>query len=234
MVSKTIVGVILPRVRIPHSPQMIYTINDINTIIILNGTISDNDIASLRHINCVMIAADGAANTLIANNIVPHFIVGDMDSVNKDIITFHCQLSQFINIKNQEQYDFEKCLDFCIKNGFNNIMVYGMNGGLLDHTLNNWSIFIKYSDKLNLFSYVLGQIGVLIRNDIVIDAIEDSIISIIPSPTATLTSKGLEWNLNNTRLELGSKEGARNKSISKKVEIQLHSGKYMLFYTIKL
>ena len=223
MVSKTIVGFILPRVRIPHSPLMLE--KKFDSIVILNGTISDDDIALMNFFDCIKIAADGAANILIKNKIFPNYIVGDLDSFDfADLPN-----TQIINIANQEQYDFEKCLDVLISNNLKKILIFGINGGCLDHTLNNWSIFIKYSSRLKLFCYTCGQVGTLITDDISFITEIDNTISIIPFPSATLTTKGLKWNLDNDKLEFGKSEGARNRSINKNITIKLHSGKYMLF-----
>ena len=196
-----------------------------NCAVILNGTITNEDIAFIKRCNNIIIAADGAANILIYNDIIPNYIVGDLDSFNSDIP----KQSQIINIHNQSLYDFEKCLNVAISNNLNRVLVFGINGGRYDHTLNNWSIFIKYTFDLDLFCYTSGEIGTLITKDISFNTELNGIISIIPTPTATLTANGLKWNLNNTILEFGKSEGARNIAISNKITIKLHSGKYMLF-----
>jgi thiamine pyrophosphokinase len=203
--------------------------------IILNGEITDEDISLLRDANdaniidvnaIIKIAADGAANVLLKNDIVLNYIVGDLDSFNSNENILN---SKLVIIPNQEQYDFEKCLEFAINRNLMNIIVFGMNGGQLDHTLNNWSIFVKYSVRANLFCYTHKQIGTIITRDISFNANIDDIISIIPIPIAVLTTEGLMWDLNNTKLEFGKTEGARNKAISKEIKIELHSGKYILF-----
>ena len=200
--------------------------SDLDSIIILNGDILEDDILLLNYFKGIKIAADGSANTLIKNNIIPNYIIGDLDSFN---IEYLPPMTQLINILDQSQYDFEKCLEFAISNNCRRILLIGMNGGALDHTLNNWSIFIKYSADVELFSYACGQIGTLITNDITFGAEVGEIISIIPFPNAILTTDGLKWNLTNTTLEFGKFEGARNEAINKKVTIKLHLGKYMLF-----
>jgi len=201
----------------------------LDCIIILNGDVAEYDISLLSCFNGIKIAADGSANTLIANNVIPDYIIGDLDSFNAECLPVE---SKIINILDQSQYDFEKCLEFAVSNNWHRILLIGMNGGALDHTLNNWSIFIKYASNLQLFSYACGQIGTLITSDITFDSEVDDIISIIPFPSATLTTDGLKWKLTNTKLEFGKSEGARNKTTSEKVTIKLHSGKYILFITI--
>ena len=203
---------------------------NIGCAVILNGTMAKNDVSFLKNFDAIKIAADGAANILIKNKIIPNYVVGDLDSFNFKL----AQTTNLINVPNQNQYDFEKCLEFSIENTLNNVLVFGINGGLFDHTLNNWSIFVKYSSQINLFCYNEGQIGTLITEDTSFNSEIGDIISIIPTPTATLTTEGLKWNLDNTTLEIGKTEGARNKAINKNISIKLHFGKYMLFKSVSI
>ena len=203
----------------------------LDCIIVLNGDISENDISLLSCFKGIKIAADGSANTLIKNSIIPNYIIGDLDSFNVEHLP---SMTQLISILDQSKYDFEKCLDFAVSNNWKRILLIGMNGGALDHTLNNWSIFIKYAVDIKLFSYACEQIGILITDDITFDTKLGEIISIIPFPAATITTDGLKWDLTNTTLEFGTSEGARNKTIKTNVTIKLHSGKYILFKTLKI
>ena len=116
-------------------------------IIYLNGDISQTDINFLisnnEHISSnfiSVIATDGIYNKLKNFDLNINFIIGDMDSVDKKNIEH--LLPNNTNIKivkklNQNKFDFEKALDFAIKNNFHNILIFGINGGEYEHSLNN-------------------------------------------------------------------------------------------------
>jgi thiamine pyrophosphokinase len=59
-------------------------------------------------------------------------------------------------------------------------------------------------------------------------------ISLIPQPIAFLKTKNLQWELNNEALELGVREGARNRAISDEIEIKIISGEILLFVNARL
>jgi thiamine pyrophosphokinase len=48
-----------------------------------------------------------------------------------------------------------------------------------------------------------------------------------------LSSENLKWELNNTELEFGKNEGARNQSTKEFVKIFVHSGIFLLFLDSK-
>jgi thiamine pyrophosphokinase len=197
-------------------------------VVCLNGTLPSN--ATFQRLNELpIIAADGAASKLIECGIMPAAIVGDMDSIadiSSDIT--------FIHKPEQNTYDFEKCLQYAKEQGYKHALIVGINGGEYEHSLNNWSIFVKWSRQLQITCYTDGRCGIWVSQNISIDTNIGEVISIIPSPIATLSSKGLRWELQNTTLSLGNVEGARNEAITEQVDIHLHSGSFCLFRSLQL
>lgn len=159
-----------------------------------------------------IIAADGAALKLYNENIIPDYIIGDLDSIsqlkNKDLV----EKSKVIHIPEQESNDFEKILKWCIESHKNNILITGIHGGELDHTINNLSVMMRYSEFLNLCIYDNNRYGILIKESIQLKTFSNEIISIIPFFEAVISTKNFVWELNNYKLVFGENEGARNKS----------------------
>ena len=104
-----------------------------------------------------------------------------------------------------------------------------MQGGELEHTLNNWSVLKRYSNQLNLIVLHNDRYAFVVKQNIEIILKKNETISIIPQTTCTLKTRGLVWNLNNETLELGKREGARNSVKSQSVAIELIEGEYLLF-----
>ncbi len=198
-----------------------------DAIVCLNGTLPKQDEFFLVH-SVPVIAADGAANGLYNIGIIPDFIVGDLDSIS-DRLEFWQSLSTDITfIDDQNSTDFEKSLDFALEHGWANVLVVGIQGGDLDHTLHNWSIVIRYGRRMNLCIFDTGKISIPVYEAVEFEAQIGDIVSLIPQPKAELTTRGLQWDLNGEVLELGVREGARNRVVTKHVEIGLSEGAILL------
>ena len=205
-------------------------------IICLNGEIPSKEV--FHKIKDIPIfAADGAALKLLANEIEPTKIIGDLDSfcenANLDKITSNIE-EKIIKIDDQNTNDFEKILLYILANKYRNCLVLGINGGEYEHSLNNWSVLTKYSQKINLCIYTSGRYGFCVTKDVSIELKKNETVSLIPCSSAIISSKNLNWELDNYLLEIGNKEGARNFASSKKIELILHQGKYYLFVDERL
>lgn len=80
----------------------------------------------------VVIAADGAANALLAQGIRPDFVVGDMDSIQLDQLDLHDPLV-LVEAGDQETTDCDKLLDFAFGNGADAMTIVGIEGDRFDH-----------------------------------------------------------------------------------------------------
>ncbi len=177
-----------------------------------------------------LIAADGAARYVFANGLMPDLIIGDFDSFDINSVPDDFDIARLRADYNQDTNDFEKILDFCLNNQLNDILIFGLHGGELEHTLNNISVFKKYSNKLQLTIYDKSRYGIYLDDFIKLHTKKDEIISLIPLPAVRLSTKNLRWELNDEILELGIREGARNQAITDFIEINVLSGSVLLFF----
>ncbi|MDR2158233.1 MAG: thiamine diphosphokinase, partial [Holosporaceae bacterium] len=106
------------------------------SILCLNGDLICDLIGD---INLPIVAADGAANTLIQNGIEPDIIIGDLDSVDDNTLLCRTHLK----IDSQVHTDFEKALNFIEEKSISPAIVMGVDGGYIDHVLGNISIFSR-------------------------------------------------------------------------------------------
>ncbi|MFY8001871.1 MAG: thiamine diphosphokinase [Candidatus Kapaibacteriota bacterium] len=205
-----------------------------DVIICLNGVLPESHIFhQLRPIPIA--AADGAAIKLREKGILPQYIIGDLDSLAHELSEWRQHKQIHIHeVSDQNQTDFEKTLDFIIEQHCDSALILGMHGGEFDHTLNNWSILIRYGRRKNLAVYEAGKMALPIYESVQLTVRQGDMISLIPQPSAILTTQGLEWNLYNEELALGSREGARNQAVSETVTIYLHSGSLLLFLKTEL
>lgn len=218
---------------------MVLKQNNFDCIIVLNSefNIFSEILVPINKIfevnkDIIIIAADGAYNKLFDLNIIPNYVIGDLDSIESNyLITneLHNFNTEFIKLEEQETNDFEKCLNFIFDNNFRNVLVIGLDGGLLEHTLNNWSVFTKFASKLNLIAYSSERYAFTISNEININLKENEIVSLIPINKCKLTTKNLKWELNSEYLEIGFREGARNVTLSKEISIKIEEGSLLFF-----
>lgn len=205
-----------------------HTSTPFDAVICLNGTIPTVEVFE-KVMDRPLIAADGAAEALYHLGIIPEFVVGDFDSLSPDIISLLRESSELIVEVDQETNDFEKALLFARTMLWNRILIVGIHGGDLEHTLNNWSVMMRFGRIMNLVALDRERSGIPMYDSFTYAAGHDELLSLIPQPHAQVSTKGLQWNLTNEALELGTREGARNRATSESVEVHIHSGALFFF-----
>ncbi|HRK04366.1 MAG TPA: thiamine diphosphokinase [Chlorobiota bacterium] len=175
-----------------------------------------------------IIAADGALNALVDIGVVAEFLVGDLDSLRPDI---DLGLTHVIHDANQESNDFEKALQFAATSHYEELLVVGLHGGDLEHTLNNWSVLMRYGAQGKTVALDGDRLAIPVHSSVQFTTSPGELLSIIPQPSIRLTTRGLQWNLENEVLSLGIREGARNRAIDNEVVIEVHEGSFLLFCT---
>lgn len=198
--------------------------------ICLNGEIPSKEIFE-QIAGIPLIAADGAYNALNKLDIHPVAIVGDMDSV--DCVHDDNQ-TKFVKIDSQETNDFEKCIQYIVGKEYKNILIIGFTGGLLEHTMNNTSVLMKYTSDFDFTIYHQGRYSFLVEHSSQFQVKPEELVSLIPYPIVKLTTKNLKWELDKEYLELGTREGARNIAISDSFSIVIYSGKCFVFIDSRL
>jgi thiamine pyrophosphokinase len=86
-----------------------------------------------------IIGADGGAAQALAWGLVPHLVIGDMDSLPGEArAALEAQGSQFVvHPRAKDETDLELALTYATQQGAREIVVLGALGGRLDHTLAN-------------------------------------------------------------------------------------------------
>lgn len=183
-----------------------------------------------KFIDKPLIAADGAGKVLLEHGIMPDYVVGDGDSFGECEPAKNFPSERFVKDPDQETNDFEKCLIFSFHKCWNRLLIIGFSGGLLEHTLNNWSVLKKYSATLQLAVYEHGRISyVLQKGKYEFHAKAGELISLIPQPSAVVTTHNLSYPLKNERLELGYREGARNVFAADYATVEIVEGEVLAF-----
>jgi thiamine pyrophosphokinase len=201
-----------------------------DAIIILNSGF--NEFKKVNNLKIPIFAADGAAVNLLRNGIIPDYVIGDLDSFNPNLFDF--PLERLIANKNQDINDFEKCLNFALDSGLNDILILGVHGGDFEHSLNNWSIISRYSKKMNLVAYENERYAFCCKESFVLPTEVNELISMMPLKKSKINTNGLKWNLQNEIIELGVKESLHNIAIGEQIQVDIEFGELFVFCNSRL
>ena len=170
-------------------------------------------------------ATDGAYQFLKNNDIVPHFISGDFDSLARipDEI-------EVVKTPNQEFTDFDKILHLLAQKGYHKIDVFGASGQEQDHFLGNLHTALQWRNQLELTFFDNYGHYFLAKKQTKLEGCLNDTISLIPFPKAkNISTKGLQYPLKNEDLTIKKRIGTRNKAISNQVSITFKSGALFIF-----
>lgn len=89
-----------------------------------------------------VIACDGAVEKLVAMDIVPAAIAGDMDSIPPDLREKYAD--RIHTDEDQETNDLTKAIHYAHRTGQTEVLILGATGLREDHTLGNISLLMDY------------------------------------------------------------------------------------------
>lgn len=197
--------------------------------LVVNGTFpKDSNIVDKIRSSEVIIATDGAANSLLKNNITPHYVVGDLDSIDSDTQN---SVEHTINTPDQSKTDLEKALEWCTDNNYLSLSIFGISGKSEDHFLGNFFTINEFVDKIQCviytdYSIITPCIG---KNEF--DSFSGQTVSLITLQNHSIVSStNLEYPLDSYKLVPSSK-AIRNKSLGTSFIIEC-SEPLMVFQSI--
>lgn len=113
------------------------------TVILANGLFpSSKRCLDLLENATRIICCDGAADKLTGYGITPEVIIGDLDSLSRELKTKFASI--LIQDREQESNDLTKAVRYCQSRGYDSITVLGATGLREDHTLGNISLMLEY------------------------------------------------------------------------------------------
>lgn len=196
-------------------------------IILANGKPPQKKVITYLHKKgySKLICADGGANHAFKMNLVPDYIIGDLDSVSLATLKFFQSKSKVIKISRQNDTDVEKSIKLAIRNNLDEAILLGVTGDRLDHTFCNLGIVLKFFNRMSCL--------IIAENSILFPLSGSNKIKSIPGETISLygfnrrtkiTTKGLKYPLNRTSLAFGERESTSNVSNSEMLEIKVSGG----------
>lgn len=202
-------------------------------VIVSNGNISDyNYYKEIIKAADYVICADGGASHLINMKIVPHVIIGDLDSIkNYEKEFFLKKKVEFYKFPpNKDATDTELAVDFALSHRPTEIILLGAIGSRMDHSIANASLLKKILDagvKGKLIDEK-NEIHILNKElkEIVIKGHKGEFLSLIPmwDRVKGITLEGLKYPLNNAEIPFGSSLGISNEFIGNEAKVTIKEG----------
>lgn len=155
----------------------------------------------------VLVAADGAADRLVALGYQPDAVIGDMDSIS-DLGTWKARGIDLVHLSEQDTTDFEKCLYSIAAPWF---AAVGFTGRRMDHTLAVFHAMLRHPNKQVVLLSEEDTIALVPAAGLEIFVKPGDRVSFFPLvPVTGVRSAGLKWPIEGIEMEAGCQIGTSN------------------------
>ena len=174
-----------------------------------------------------IICCDGAVNNLETNEIVPDFIMGDMDSISPDLKDKYSDI--IISMSDQAENDLRKAINWAEENNVTKAAILGAFGKRDDHSLANIFTLLQHPSKLDLAIYTdYGKFSV-VKGEQKFDSFKGQQVSLFSADqNIKITSTHLKYNLNKKSLS-NLYCGSLNESLNEVFTISISPGKILVY-----
>ena len=203
-----------------------------NTLIITGGEIDRNFLKKHLQTNKydIIIAVDRGTEEFAHLEIEPNYIVGDFDSIDKNVLAKYEKSNIEIKrlIPEKDLTDTQSALELAIELQSTEITIVGAIGTRMDHTIANVHILKQALDK-NIHARIINENNeILLINKPIKIKKDDTYkyISLIPLTTEVtgVTLKGMKYLLKDYTMTIGNSLGISNEQIEQIAEINLQKG----------
>lgn len=178
-----------------------------------------------------IIASDKGLEMLDKCGIKPNCIIGDFDSINKNILDKYVNDNQIEIVELNPEKDFtdtHMAIKHAIKNKATEITIVGATGTRIDHMIANIHVLKEAMEK-EIICKILNEnneIRLINKNTIIENDPKYKYVSLIPLTTTVegITLKGFKYSLADAQLKIGQSIGVSNEQIAPKAEIILKKG----------
>jgi thiamine pyrophosphokinase len=199
-------------------------------VIIANGNAPDSKLArqQVDHAD-LLLAADGGARHALALDLVPHFVIGDLDSLDdNDQERLRAGGTQFlVHPRAKDETDLELALLYAAEHGADPIVVIGALGGRLDQTLANVLLLtmpVLIGRDVRLIDG--PQTAFVVREQATIHGRLGDTVSLIPlgGDAKGVTTTGLAYPLVGGTIPFGPALGVSNEMTASAAQVQIRDG----------
>jgi thiamine pyrophosphokinase len=202
----------------------------VRIIIVANAPVNaDTRLSQIAASADYIIAADGGAQPLAAAGIVPHLLIGDLDSLSDQhvawLVTQGVEVQRYAREK--DETDLELALLAAVARNASHIDLFCVLGGRWDHTVATiamLSLPMLIGRTVRIFAD--GQTLAIVRDHIILDGPITRTVSLLPlTPTVDgITTTGLAYPLDHATLYFERSRGVSNVVTRMPATVQVQSG----------
>ena len=174
-----------------------------------------------------IICCDGSVNNLVKNKMEPHYILGDLDSIDDNLKNKYSD--RIIKLPDQDENDLRKAIQWAEDGGVKEAVILGATGKRDDHTLANIFTLLQYPSQLEMTIYTNHGIFSVAENKKTFDSFTGQQISLFATDKSIeVTSRNLKYSLNNKVL-INLYCGSLNESLNESFMLTLSHGKILVY-----
>lgn len=176
----------------------------------------------------VIICADGGTVYALSLGLKPDVVIGDFDSLNKKRLEKlkkeNVQIKTYATEK--DETDSELVLQYAIKQGFTDLVIFGWMGTRLDHVFANLTLFAEQKRDIQITIVEPEQTLYIVKSSISLSGRKGEYVSLIPlkGDVDGISTKGLKWKLHSETLYFGKTRGISNEFTGKTAKITVKKG----------
>jgi len=206
-------------------------------VIFVNGHIPELELVRrLIKPGDTFLAADGGTRHVLALELTPAIIIGDLDSLAPDVrlSTEQSGTRLIQHPRDKNETDFELALQYTVEAGYPEILVVAALGNRLDQTLGNLALLTN--PRLSTFDVRLDD-GVeeafFTRGSCRVQGAAGDIVSLLPwgGEVIGVVTDGLRWPLQGETLYPYKTRGISNELLGEMASISLKSGLLLVVHS---
>lgn len=210
-----------------------------STLIVTGGNVNTEFLKKILEENKfeTIIAADKGLEALNKINVMPNYIIGDFDSVNKTTLNqYENKNIEITYLKPEKDFtDTHMAIKLAIEKRAKHITIIGATGTRMDHTLANIHA-LNEALQNNVPTEIINEnnrIMLINKKAKLIKNTNYKYVSIIPLTTKItgVTLKGFKYNIENATINLGESIGVSNEQIEQEALIEIKEGIAILIYS---
>lgn len=184
-----------------------------------------------------IICADGGANHALAIGAIPDIVVGDLDSINMEVLKQlkDCSTKFYKYPCEKDMSDLEIALEKAFELEPKEILLLGALGDRLDHSLGNIMLLTLATEK-GIKAKIIDEFHevFIIKDKLVLHGAIGEYLSLFPltAEVKGVKTKGLKYPLKNETLYFASTRGLSNEFINEEAEVSIEQG-YLLAIKVR-
>lgn len=179
--------------------------------------------------NALIIAADGGFCHTQAYGLTPSLLIGDFDSLEG--IPLDIPIKRYPVKK--DDTDLALAVKEALAAGCDEIVMFGVLGGRLDHTLANITLLLSLAKK-GVLAYLVGKGSVLTvlseKTTLVFPYADGGLSLFTLTEEATVTIEGVDYPLSSGKLYSDCALGVSNRFLGQIARISAESGKLLVIW----